>query len=444
MRYGSPTGPQLFVHCVTSHDIYTSLSEMVPGLHRYPERALLMAGPDDIVCVPGEVDSEYLGFLAQLGLGPRAEHVVAVAVGRAEDHSRPLWKGLLEDPEALRTVSALVQRRAAIRLNPFIVSPGQFELAAALEAITGTTVRVLGADPRLVNYADQKHNVRTKVVELGVPVAEGETVELTGASGQRWDLEPLRRTVVRYLGRSGRVIVQGTCGASGSSAFIVGTHTGVEALLEQVAQRTDNWIYLVEVMVDATVSPNVQIYIAPEDGTVSCIGVTDQQWERPLVYGGNLFPSISQTAGEMVGWARTLATWLRGEGYIGLVGFDFVEYTDPRSGRPKMLLAEVNPRVNGATYPLAVMERLNSVQQSLGQVTIAAFRSGTVETPARSFAELRDALGHLFYRAETGTGVIPYNVGCLEYGKCGVIVLGPSREAVAQMYAEIKVLMEDR
>ena len=52
------------------------LGESLPGLDRYAERALLLAGEGDVVCVPRPVDACFLEFLSALGLGPRPEHIV--------------------------------------------------------------------------------------------------------------------------------------------------------------------------------------------------------------------------------------------------------------------------------------------------------------------------------------------------------------------------------
>jgi hypothetical protein len=70
------------------------LGEAIPGFDRYAERALLLAGDGDAVCVPRPVDPDYLGFLGGLGLGPRPEHVV-VAGGDARCAGRPLAERLL-------------------------------------------------------------------------------------------------------------------------------------------------------------------------------------------------------------------------------------------------------------------------------------------------------------------------------------------------------------
>jgi hypothetical protein len=168
------------------------------------------------------------------------------------------------------------------------------------------------------------------------------------------------------------------------------------------------------------------------------VGVTDQRWERVLVQGGNVYPSIARTTEAMVGWARRLAAWLQHEGYSGLLGLDFVEYADSHTGEPRAFLAGVSPRVGTATYPLAVLERLNAVQRRRGQPQSTAFVSGTIEIRHRNFVDLRAALEPALYSPATGTGAVLHDVGLLREGKCGVTVLGASRNDVLRAHGELQ------
>jgi hypothetical protein len=144
----------------------------------------------------------------------------------------------------------------------------------------------------------------------------------------------------------------------------------------------------------------------------------------------------------MDAWARMLATWMRGQGYSGLVGFDFVEYRDGRTDGLRAILAEVNPRVNGGTYPLAVRARLNQTAARSGRPQAPAFVSGTVDTRARSFARVKAAIGHLLFDPDRGTGVLPYATGCLDHGKCALVALAGSRLRAAELYGAAQARLE--
>ena len=172
----------------------------------YAERAIVLARPRDIVCVADEVDQAYLGFLAGLGLGPLPGRVVAASrFGPAVSPERALWARFASSADALRTLASLLQDSASTRLHPYTATGGERALAAALEIATEAEVRVAAPDPALVAYADQKHHIRARAIQLGVPVAEGETVTLPRAGGRRRrDYDALRAAVERQLRRPAR------------------------------------------------------------------------------------------------------------------------------------------------------------------------------------------------------------------------------------------------
>jgi hypothetical protein len=213
-------------------------------------------------------------------------------------------------------------------------------------------------------------------------------------------------------------------------------------VLRRLALRGDNRIYLIEAMVEAVVSPNVQIHIPSDDGPLVCGGITDQRWGRGLTHVGDQLPSSARRLDAMEAWARMLANWMWGQGYTGLVGFDFVEYRDPVTGGLRAILAEVTPRVNGGTYPLAVRARLNAAAAVAGRPQVPAFVSGTVETRVASFARLKSAIGHLLFDPDRGTGVLPYATGCLEHGTCSLVALGGSRLRAAELYGAARARLE--
>jgi hypothetical protein len=417
------------------------LGSSLPGLDRYAERALLLAVEGDVVCVPRAVDPCYLEFLGALGLGPRPEHIV-VPGDNGRGPERPLAERLLCEPGVLsRAARAL--RAAEVTIQPYVATPDVMALAEVMERHSGIPVRVDGS-PRITRYADQKHHMRAKAIELGIPVAEGEVAELAFPGGRRRrDLEPVRSAIERQLRHTGRVIVRGASGASGSSTFVVGRggeDTG--GILRRIAERTDNRIYLVEAMVEATVSPNLQIHVPADDGSLVSVGVTDQRWSRGLTHAGNQLPSSARMVDAMEAWSRMLAGWMRGQGYTGLVGFDFVEHRDPVTGGTRAFLAEVNPRVNGGTYPLAVRRRLNEAAAGAGRPAAPAFVSGTVDTRARNFSRVRAAVGHLLFDPDRGTGLVPYATGCLEHGKCAMVALAGSRLRAAELYGAAQARLE--
>src|SRR3954452_19985811 len=269
---GAGADSRLFVHCATSVDYVAELSASSPGVERYAERALLLAEPRDIVCVTHEVDASYLEFLAEFGLGPKPGNLVVAS--RYPNTGGPLWERLLQSDEALDLLSRRMQAEGITQLHPFMCTAGQFELARALGDRLGTSVGVLGGNPDVVAYADEKHHIRSLSLELGVPVAPGEVV----------DAVSLLPAVRRQLFRTGRVIVRGASGASGSATFICGSGShDQDRLQDWLSRRVENRIFLVEALVDAVASPNIQIHVST-DGSTECVGITDQLLDPALTH----------------------------------------------------------------------------------------------------------------------------------------------------------------
>lgn len=437
-----PEPRRLFVHSVSGLPSIRAQG-WVPALDWFPERAVVMAGADDLVCLPHPVDEEHLGFLNSLGVGPMPGHVLVPSRGEGSAADPSLTTRLRVDRALLARVADAVPAGGVLHLHPYASTPEIFALGEALEATGIPCVRILAGSPAAATHVDEKHVVRAKALELGVPVAAGEIVELAFAGGRRRrDLEPVRAAIQRQMRHTGRVIVRGSAGTGGSSTFIVGRGgDDTDGIIRRLGARADNRVYLVEALVDLTASPNLHLNLS-DDGTVTRVTATDQCWGSPLVHAGNSAPSGARLLDAMEGWARTMAGWLHSEGYAGDVGFDFVEYRDTRTGAPRAFLAEVNPRVNGANYPLALRERINAARAAMGHPPVEGFASGLPDTHARSFPELREALGDLLFSHEAGQGLVPYAVRALAQGRCPMAALAPSRLEALDLYAEARAALE--
>ena len=409
--------------------------------HAHADRALVLARPQDIVCVPDEIDPAYLSYLSDLGLGPSRGHVVAASrFGVPGGAERPLWARFANSADALRALAELLRRNGVTQLHPYAASNGERSLAAALEVAADTEVRVAAPDPAMAAYAAQKHHIRAKAVELGVPVAPGEVVTLPRAGGRRRrDYDALRAAVERQLKPTGQALVRGAQGTTGDCTFVVGGRgEDVDGLLRRLGRRQDNLVYLVEQLMPAIVSPHVQLHVAAGSGPIVCVGVTDQRWERPFVHGGNIYPSAGRSVHAMLDWSERLARSLQSEGYAGLLGLDFVEYAAPGTGEVRTILAELHPRLDGATYPLAIQQRLNAAQREWGRPESAAFVSGTLDLRPTSFARFRRLTETFLYSSRTGAGMVPYDVSRLGQGSCGIVMLGGSRGEVLRAYGELQ------
>jgi hypothetical protein len=405
---------------------------VLPGLDLDDQRALLMARRQDVVCTLNPAEDAYLDYLDSIGIGPARERIITLPAGSGDANNLGLPGRLASDPGTLQHIAELIPPETAAVLEPYIATEAEFALARTLGAARGGEVTVLGGNAEVVERANRKHEVRALVQELGLPVADGEVVVLGGGEGGRpVDTAPLKPALERHLRRTGRVILRGSRGAAGSAVRVVAqTSESILAALNWAAGRPQDPTYLVEVMLPITVSPNIQMYI--DEAGVHRVGASDQRLNGALLHQGNVYPTHAQTIEEMLDCSDVLADRLRREGYTGLVGIDFCEHEEERTGRPRAFLAEVNPRINGSTYPLVLASLLDPDNTKIG-----GFVCGPIRSAARSFTELADRHGNLLLDRRTCRGALPYNVGYLPRGLCHVVVFDRTRAAVVARWERI-------
>ena len=107
-----------------------------------------------------------------------------------------------------------------------------------------------------------------------------------------------------------------------------------------------------------TSSPNLGVFIDPRTRDISCFSCTEQLFAPKLIHSGNRYPATAQSLPEMISVAEQFTRHFRDCGVTGHLGFDFCEHTSPIGG-PGYILAEINPRLNGATYCQALFNALN-------------------------------------------------------------------------------------
>jgi len=436
---------RLHVHCVGGLPSLRGPDDLT-RLAWYSERALVAAAPGDLVCVPAPVDLDHLAFLNALGVGPAPDDVlVPDRLGAPDGRMATLVNRLGADRVLLARIAGSVPPHGVLELHPYASTAGVLALAEALESAGAPAVRIVAGTPPATGRAGHRHVVRAKALELGVPVAAGEVVELPFAGGRRRrDFDLMRAAIERQLRLTGRVLVRGSVGSCGSSTFVVSESGGEhpDEVVYQVGARADNRVYLIEAMVDAVVLPRLHLHI-DRSGSVIRIAATDRRRGGPSMRDGTLFPSGARLLGAMEPWACTMAGWLHSEGYAGDLVVDFVEYRDPRTGQPAAFLGGLEPRLDGAGYALALRDRLNAERHGRHLAPIEAFASGALPAGPRSFGELADILGPLLFSHEQGRGLVPYAIGGLEHGRCLVVALAPTRREALALYAQARAAMED-
>jgi Pre ATP-grasp domain len=427
---------RILVHSAASGPGTTELRACLPAYQSYDQRALLMANQADIVCVLGEVEATYANYLHELGIGPDPKNIVSVTPTSDTVPQATLTETLLENSEALAQLAERVTAAVPLWLEPFIAGRCELELANRLGGMINRKITLVGA-PAVAEQANRKDVQRRWAQELDVPVPEGEIVVLElGDLGRIQSVEPLQMAIERQLRAGNRVLVRGCIGASGSATRIVAGND-VDSALAWAAGRTDDTVYLVDKLYTVRASPSVLFFVEPEGGrSIQFIGATDQILDESLRHIGNQSPSRAVLIGDMIGYAERLTAHLCRNGYIGWIGFDFCEYIDQQTGRPKVFLAEVNPRITGASYPVRVATHWAASDRNLGVLL-----SANVRTPARSFKEVAERCSRHLLRRDHRAGALPYNTGCLAHGYCAVMVLDETLEAAQHRWRRVAAML---
>lgn len=414
------------------HDLYSLPSVLrgakpVVGWRRFAERAIVLARPNDIVCVETPPDESYLDYLQGVGLEIPRTRILSVAAGDRTETPGGLAGAALKDAESRRQLVDLLDGAKSVGLHPYFPAHSHFDLAERLRDDLGIPVTVPASRPEVARRTGRKDVVRNVACRTDIPVAEGKMVH--APVGQREALEKALREV---RAETGRVIVRGVVGDGGSATFFLGERTSrLPDMLasEELGKPPETW--LVEAHYEHRCSPNVQFFVDPKRERIAFLGMTDQRLDAELGHIGNAWPSHAQTRVGMIDAGRELAEWYLRSGGAGIIGADFVEYPSPRSGRPRFILAELNPRVNGATYPLSIVARLNRRQPRVG-----GFVSGHIPTDCRSFDDLKRRLGGLLYDKDSGVGLVPYNIGTLQVGRFDAVACETDRHSAESLWQE--------
>lgn len=410
---------------------------------RYAERALLLAQSGDLVAVTDPVDADFVAYLAALGVGPGADGMVVVDA--AAGAGGELLLGRLTSPGSVSAVAERLADRLTggdeVRISSYYTSRDAFLFGRLLGERLARAVVVEGGRQEAVELANRKDLVRERVMRLGVPIAPGELVDCRNGVGPRGEAAAvlLHDATLRHIGDTGAVFIRGVRSLMGVDNLRIDRRRLTREVLAQwLTDRPEEACYLVEPLLPVRSSPNVQLWIE-DDGAPRLLAVTRQRLDRNLAHRGNAFPYRSPVRNAIVDSAVAITGWLSEEGFRGPLGLDFIEIARPMRGAAAHVLAEVNGRINGATYPIALVERLNQVRRSVGSAPLQAWRSGHRQlSDRRPFSALADDLGDLLYRDSSASGLVPYNTGLLDHGLCYYALVGSGAQELDELEARVR------
>lgn len=203
-------------------------------------------------------------------------------------------------------------------------------------------------------------------------------------------------------------------------------------------------VFVVEAWVKSSVSVCVHIEIPPDSDPILC-GAWEQVFsEDKISYKGAGPLVISDTAlSSLLEAAEKLAKALKKHGAIGSFGPDFIITDESESGFPKdrCLLIELNARIPFTAYPLEIIKEVR------GKIGNGFFNTSIHLHKKYSFSEIARILSEhnllITKRDNHATGVVPYNVGLLEWNMLYFVAMADSWSQAEKIATDTtKILLE--
>jgi len=309
------------------------------------------------------------------------------------------------------------------------------EFKNALESVCRRSIVMDGGSAVAVDLANRKDLMRGVAIELEVPVAAGEVV--SWRSTDPTDIaHDLQAAVARHSAQTGGVMVRGVRTLRGLDNLEIGGAMDPVQLTRWLERRTEQPAFLVESLLTVAGSPNVQAWIE-DDGASHVLAITDQRLDDNKTHWGNIYPhSRTTTTDAILSSALVLSRWLSRQGYRGPLGFDFLVCERRNGTGQDHYLAEINGRINCATYAIAAFERINQLRTTRGSRELCGWVSKkAVACRFGNFADLCAAAGDLLYRPDSSTGVVPYLTGFLPEGTISIITVAATKDEALECEA---------
>ena len=381
--------------------------------HSFEERALHLARQGDIVLLGGAIETSYLDYLAELGIGPRRCDILVIDT----DTDTGLTQRLATHNDWIEALRPVVDANRDLRVSPYYRTPQTEQIAQALSTAFGRPVGWDAGPPDVTRTANNKARMRSLAEDLEIPIAPGETVACT--AGPSDVLGELRKAACRHLSLTGRVIVKAATANLEYDNIIV-DEQALGLLPAWLRQRPHVTEYVVESLLPTKHSPNCTAWIH-DAKSWETLGASQQRLDNNLQHTGNIFPFVLPP--EVSKYATLILRRLAALGLRGPVGLDFIEGENV-SGCPQHFFVEVNPRVNGSTYASAIWEGVNAQRRVHGLNTLASCSSiRSVDTTFSTFSQLRARAGELIYTHDRGCGVVPYNTAALAHHNISTVAL---------------------
>jgi hypothetical protein len=368
-----------------------ALSQSV--LNEYPERAFLLAKKNDFIILEHSPDENYLNYLIENGIGTRN-----ILIPTAQGES--LSEKVLKDKELLNFLRSL----NSVVLHPYMSTQAESQIAKLINA------RVNGSSPEFTEEVNNKLFLVKFLEKIGGELPKYEIANLMNVV----------KITKKFQKEYGNIIIIGKHSYAGLAVWPIKNKKAFEDFQAKIQACETQ--FLIEKLYDVLYSPNIQYQI--NDKTIKFLGMTDQILDEKLEHHGNSYPSLASKTDKIKikKYASHIANELKLQGYRGLLGIDFIQTTEG-----KVFAVDINGRVNASTFGLNINKKKPFI--TLTQIKII---------PKITFIELKEILGENIFNSQTGTGILPYNIGFLKRGHFSAIIIGNTKEECKEYFASME------
>ena len=453
-------------------DVELSASELQAYEERYLFLLFLLRQPNArMVYVTGQtIHPDIVNYYLDLLPGVIQSHARQrlFFVSPMEARFRPLSKKLLDRPQVIDRIRALIPDPDRAHLVPFMTTWDDRELTMRIG------IPMCGADPAHAVYGTKSEG-RKLFAAAGIRHPAG-SEDLRSRSDAVKALARLRAQDPNLR----RAIIKHNEGVSGFGNTVVdfsglapdASEANIDALLDdlsidQLVGGVDDYFAtlekeggIVEAMVDAESisSPSVQLRITPL-GDVELLSTHDQilGGESGQVFMGSSFPAKPGYARQISASARKVGEQLAERGVIGRFALDYIVVERP-DGSWEDHAIEINLRKGGTTHPFLTLQFLTDGRYDEDRAVFVApsgrekyyvasdhmFVEGIeVLTPADllEIALQRD----LHFDQSRQVGSVFHMLSAMPtHGYVGVTCVGDSEQEAQERYDEVfRVLMEE-
>ena len=418
--------------------------------------------------VASETIEYYLSLLSGVIPSHARARLSMVAVHDATPRS--LSEKLLERPQLLARISAMIPNRSRSHLVPYNTTELERDLAISLG------IPMFGADPRLASLGT-KTGCRRLFGEVGVPYPLGaENLRtLDDVVGALVDMRAQRPTMTTAIVK----LDEGVSGAGNASVDLAGLPSpGSPDEREQVRQRLERMqlespetpydVYVAKLADGGIVeeriigsevrSPSVQLRALP-DGEVEILSTHDQMLggASGQSYLGCVFPAAPEYARSITLHAEAIGRRLAAMGALGRFAVDFVVVRDVRGAWTPYAI-ELNLRKGGTTHPFLTLQFLTDGRYEPGTALFLTPRGHEKHLVATDHfeserlrglvpADLFDIVARhgLQFDQSRQEGVVFHMISSLtEHGHIGMTAVGDTPDEAEGRYRQAeRVLLEE-